>query len=147
MRSLTASSNDVIVVIQNQGNSPVVDAFWVDAYVNPSPAPPVLYQFGDLWWGLNADNGGVPMAPGQAITLTLDGPFLAGGNPFPIAVGSPIYAQVDSFGTYYSYDEIYESNENNNVKGPELSVAGLASPPFGNSRGAACKAEGLPPRK
>ena len=86
------------------------------------------------------------MAPGQAITLTLDGSFFASGDPFPIAVGSPIYAQVDSFGAY-SYGEIYESNEGNNVRGPVLSVAGLSSPLFGNSSGAAFNAEGLPPRK
>jgi hypothetical protein len=144
--NVVASSSAVTVTIVNAGTATVVDAFWVDVYVNPSPAPPALNQLGDLWWGLDVANGGIPVRPGQVITLTLDSPLFAAGNPFPITPGSNIYAQVDSFGTY-GYGEVDESNENNNVRGPVLSVAGLGSPPLGRSRGAAFNAEGLPPRR
>ncbi len=143
---VAASSNAITVTIVNTGTAAVVDAFWVDAYINPNPAPPGLNQLGDLWWGLDATNGGLPVEPGEVVTLTLDSPFFAGGDPFPIAPGSDIYAQVDAVGTY-SYGEVNERQENNNVKGPEPSVAGLGAPPFGNSGGAAFNAEGLPPRK
>lgn len=37
--SLVATSNAVMVTIRNQGNAPVVDAFWVDVYFNPNVVP------------------------------------------------------------------------------------------------------------
>ena len=34
VRSITATSDDVQVVIENQGNAPVTDEFWVEVYNN-----------------------------------------------------------------------------------------------------------------
>jgi len=42
--SLVTTSSEVSLVIRNAGNAPVTDAFWVDDYFDPVPAPPLLNQ-------------------------------------------------------------------------------------------------------
>ena len=39
VQSLSATSRNVELVIRNQGNGPVTDAFWVDVYINPRTPP------------------------------------------------------------------------------------------------------------
>ena len=61
----------------NQGDAYVTDEFWVDVYINPDPAPTAVNQIWEdladegLVWGVTA--GALPLAPGEAITLTVGG--------------------------------------------------------------------------
>jgi hypothetical protein len=47
VQSITATDTDVQVAIENQGDVPVTDELWVEAYVDPNPAPTAVNQ---LWW-------------------------------------------------------------------------------------------------
>ena len=138
--SLTATTSDVTVVIQNQGNVAAIDAFWVDVYYTNSA--PVLNQPGNLFWGLSVPNGGVPIAAGGVVTLTLSSPYYSGGSP-PSSANTTVYGQVDSIGLF-SYGAVQESNESNNVFGPTISTTALggASAPQQSQ----FDLSGLPPR-
>ncbi|MCB0192557.1 MAG: hypothetical protein KDJ65_11490 [Anaerolineae bacterium] len=139
--SLTANTNDVTVVIQNQGNAAVTDAFWVDVYYTTSA--PVLNQLGDVYWGLSVDNGGVPIAVGGTVTLTLSSPYYGGGIP-PSAANTTLYGQVDSIGLF-SYGAVLESNESNNVFGPTSSTTALGK--VSPARQSLLDISGLPTRR
>jgi subtilisin-like proprotein convertase family protein len=132
---IIATADDVQVVIENQGGSTAGAEFWVDAYINPS-APPTGVN--DTWddtpgekgmdWGVTTS-----LAPGQVITLTRDHPFYHNGDvDWPLAVGTPIYAQVDSaHAESPSYGAVLEDHEStggpyNNILGP-VYVTGAAT--------------------
>ena len=60
VEALIAASEAVTVVVKNQGNGPVLDAFWVDVYINPYPQPTMVNQpwhqlstQGMVWGGNN----------------------------------------------------------------------------------------------
>ena len=99
----TITSTDPITittVIKNNSTGPANELFWVDMYVNPAPEPPGLRQAGTDWSavaGLDANT---------AITITFHYSFVTTGT-------HKIYAQADTF------DYITESDEGNNVSGPE----------------------------
>jgi hypothetical protein len=126
--SLVATTTQITLVVRNAGNSPVTDGFWVDVYFNPNPAPPELNQ---TWqssapyganWGVTA-----PLAPGEALTLTLGGPYYGeGSHTFP--VGAQVYAYADSVNFATDYGNVRESDETNNTWGPVVSTVGLAQP-------------------
>jgi hypothetical protein len=44
VESLTAGGSQITVTLRNQGNAPVVDAFWVDVYLDPATAPTGVNQ-------------------------------------------------------------------------------------------------------
>jgi hypothetical protein len=104
--SLQASSSYVEVVIENQGDSATDSGFWVDFYVNPSPAPVAANEL----WPDRADEGiawGVTtsLSPGETLTLVYSKApgapnlyYVAEYSNFtsPLLTGTPIYAQVDS---------------------------------------------------
>ncbi|MCB0168646.1 MAG: VCBS repeat-containing protein, partial [Anaerolineae bacterium] len=105
-------NGDVIVTLRNNGPAAVTDAFWVDVYYNQTPA---LNTPGQVWWGLSEANGGVPIAAGAEVTLSLSSPYLAGGSA-PASSSITVQGLVDSFGPH-SYGNVRESNEGNNIFG------------------------------
>jgi hypothetical protein len=131
VQSITATSDDVQVVVANQGNAPVTDEFWVIAYINPDPAPTAVNQ---LWWDLGSEGmfWGVtadllPLNPGETITLAYnDTAYIADYSrvSWPLAAGTPVYVQVDAYNADTAYGAILESHEinggeYNNVEGTE----------------------------
>ena len=130
--SLVASSNAVTVVIKNVGNAPVVDAFWVDAYINPVTPPTRVNQIwedlGDqgIAWGVTDV---IPV--NGVITLTLDSAYYDPGESnftSPLTIGTSVWAQVDSVNLLTTYGGVLESHElvggtYNNIANT-LSVAG-----------------------
>jgi hypothetical protein len=131
--NLVATSSGVTVTVTNQGAGPVVDAFWVDVYINPNPPPtgvnqvwPDLSDQG-LVWGVE---GAPPfLNPGESITLTIGGQYYF-GPPFssfspPLAPGTPIYAQVDSFNLATNFGNVPETDEGNNITST-VSIAGAS---------------------
>src|SRR5262249_31727911 len=127
---IVVTRTSIQVVIRNQGIAPVTDAFWVDAYINPSPAPTHVNQTWEmlasqgLVWGVTAS--ALPLNPGGTLTLSIgDGYYRADMSNFSgsLAAGTPIYAQVDSANANTSYGAVLESHEQaggpyNNISGP-----------------------------
>jgi len=106
------------VVVANQGDAPVVDEFWVAAYVDPHTAPTAVNQLwwdlGDegIFWGVTADL--LPLNPGQTITLTAgDAYYVADYSRifWPLAAGTPVYAQVDAYNEDTTYGAVRENHE------------------------------------
>jgi len=151
VKSLTASSSRVQVVIQNVGHAPVTDAFWVDVYFDPS-TPPELNQpwdtiasYGTIW-GVT-----VPILAGDSLTLTTDPDDLYYFSEYsslpPLPVGADVYALVDSVNFDTGYGAVQEDDEDNNLFGPITSTPGAAGD-TGPSTGQyqSPSTEGLPPR-
>jgi hypothetical protein len=132
----------ITVVIRNIGPAPVVDAFWVDVYLDPEPPPARVNQIwpdlGDqgLVWGVTI----LPLKVGQPLTLTMTGPtYRADLSRFrpPLTRTALIYAQVDSVNRQTSFGGVLESHEligrpYNNISspafGPNLSTPALSPP-------------------
>ena len=133
--SLYAGSDDVVVVIQNQGEGPVVTEFWVDVYIDPDPVPAAV---NDIWydgrseeglvWGVNGS--ALPMDPGAILVLTIGDEYYSeyysyfvGGLP----AGTPVFAQVDAVSLDTTYGGVLEDHEisggvYNNLLGPVYST-------------------------
>ncbi|MEM7343856.1 MAG: DUF11 domain-containing protein, partial [Chloroflexota bacterium] len=117
--SITANSSGVTVVVKNLGPAPVIDAFWIDAYINPSSTPtqnqiwPNIASHG-LVWGIDGSSGVLPLGVNQTLTLTKDGAhYYASLSSFPASLpaGSSVWAQVDSINLSTSYGNVQESHE------------------------------------
>jgi hypothetical protein len=134
--SLRAGTGNVQVVIKNQGDLPATDGFYVYVYINPYPAPTAVNQIWSdgrsaqgLTWGVTS-----PMQPGQVLTLTIgDAYYLPDYSVFtgPLPIGTPVYAQVDSFDPVTTYGTVRENHEivgapYNNILGPVPSTAAFA---------------------
>lgn len=114
--AVDVSTDDLQVVLTNQGHAPSMGYFWVDAYINPT-VPPTSVNQGwktqggeGLVWGVTV---GI-LAPGDSITLTLSSPYLDVTNSNfsgSIAPGSTVYVQVDSFNINTAHGSILESHE------------------------------------
>jgi PKD repeat protein len=142
---LEATANDVRVVVRNRGNAPATDDFWVDVYVDPAPAPTAVNQIWPdlaeegLVWGVEAD-----LAAGAALTLTVGGDFYWAAYSavdWPLAAGTPVYAQVDSANADTTYGGVREDHEitggpYNNVLSTTVAAGGASAP--------AVAVEGLP---
>ena len=140
---IVATRNNIQVVIKNQGNAAAVDDFWVEVYVNPRTAPTRVNQIwpdlGDqgLVWGVTAD-----MGPGNVLTLTVgDAYYVADYSQvtWPLAAGTPVYAQVDSADANTTYGAVLENHEiaggvYNNITGPVVVTSSLANLPAPQSR-------------
>ena len=121
---INASSDLIVVVIENQGNAPVFDSFWVDFYINPTSAPTMANE---IWPELAPPNGeglawGVTdgVAVGETITLTFSTEPGAPNLYFvpkeslyrgTLPVGTTVYAQVDSARAGIGYGAIKELDE------------------------------------
>lgn len=109
----------------------MLNEFWVDAYINPQTALTAVNQTWNtvgaqgLTWGITATalSG---LQPGGVLTLTLGDryyrPSLSQVN-LPLAIGTPVYAQVDSFNAQTTYGAVLEFHEimgaaYNNINGP-----------------------------
>jgi hypothetical protein len=136
VEEIVATPDQIEVVIRNVGDAPVEDAFWVDGYIDPDPVPTAVNQtWPDLTdqglvWGVETD-----LAPGEALTLTVDGPFYwaaLSDVSWSLAVGTPVYAQVDSAHAETGYGAVLEVHEihgqaYNNILGTAV-AAGAVSP-------------------
>jgi hypothetical protein len=142
VQSVVASSDVITVVIKNVGDGPAEQAFWVDAYINPTP-PPVAVN--EIWWDLDRSHEGVawgvtdpivPIQPGEVITLTSNGAYVSPDRTFfpgNLPTGTPVYAQVDSYNAATNYGAVLETHEYyhqpyNNILGPIYSIAGSSGP-------------------
>ncbi|NJN55587.1 MAG: PKD domain-containing protein, partial [Anaerolineae bacterium] len=114
--SLTATANNVVMVVTNQGTTAVTDAFWVDVYIDPDPVPTMVNQT----WPFVADEGlvwgvsGITLNPGQSLTLTMsDSYYRADLSVFSggLSAGTPVYAQVDSARAGSDYGNVLEDHE------------------------------------
>jgi hypothetical protein len=158
VEQLVASSNAITVVIKNIGGLAVVDAFWVDVYLNPNPVPTMVNQqwfdvgSEGLVWGVMAP--ALPLAPTQSLTLTLNDasyvPQLSNFGP-PLAPGTPVYAQVDAVNLLTTYGGVLESHAisggaYNNISGT-LSISGSVTLPSSSvPTFSAVEGSGLPAR-
>jgi uncharacterized repeat protein (TIGR01451 family) len=139
--NISITSDDIQVVIQNAGDVPVSTEFWVDVYIDPASAPTTVNQ---IWpdladegivWGVTA--AALPLAPGETITLTVgDAYYVAEYSDvsWPLATGTQVYAQVDSWDSSTTYGSVRESHEvtgapYNNVFGPVEAAADGATLP------------------
>ena len=134
-----ANADGVIVTIENQGNAPTDNYFWVDFYVNPNPVPSRVNQL----WSDVADQGVVwgvqqQLQVGESLTLmysndpaALNQYYFAQYSHFSgVAAGVPIYAQVDSANNRSQTGGVLETHEligaaYNNVSEMFVSVASL----------------------
>jgi hypothetical protein len=156
VESITATSSGVEVTIMNRGALPVVDAFWVDVYLDPVRPPAQVNETWDdlasmgLVWGVN--RAALPLEPGQTLTLVVGDDYYSGSLSYvvwPLPVGMVVYAQVDSVGSS-EYGAVREAHEisggfYNNVGGPVTVVAGSGQPPLSTDADLP-NLEGLPPR-
>jgi uncharacterized repeat protein (TIGR01451 family) len=119
VENINFTSNNVQVVIRNQGNGPVIQSFWVDLYVDPDPIPTNVNETwndgrsreGIVWgvWG-----AALPLDPGEALTLTFNDAYYDPINSviaWPQVTNASIYVQVDSANTTTNYGAVYESHE------------------------------------
>jgi hypothetical protein len=118
VQSVTPATDNVEVVIANIGTGPVIDAFWMDVYLNPDTPPTgvnqIWQQLGSqgLAWGITAE--ALPLAPGQTLTLTVGDAYYRPDSSFvtwPLAAGLPVYAQVDSVNHNTTYGAALEIHE------------------------------------
>ncbi|HHS97186.1 MAG TPA: DUF11 domain-containing protein [Chloroflexi bacterium] len=129
VEQINATQNDVRLVIRNVGNSPVEGGFWVDVYIDPDVAPREVNQvWGDvgdqgLVWGVTGS--ALPLEPGETLTLRVGDEYYwdsLSRVTWPLAPGTPVYAQVDSYGDS-AYGLVRETHEiagggYNNITGP-----------------------------
>ena len=135
--SLAVATGSVQVVIKNQGDLPATDGFYVDVYINPNPVPTAVNQIWSdgrsaqgLTWGVTSS-----VQPGQVLTLTIgDAYYLPDYSVFTatLSLGTPVYAQVDSFDSTTTYGTVRENHEingapYNNILGPALSAAAFTA--------------------
>jgi uncharacterized repeat protein (TIGR01451 family) len=135
VEELIVGSYSVQVVIRNQGNEPVTEGFWVDVYIDPSPAPRGVNQvWNDLGvegmvWGVSSV--AMPLQPDEIMVLSVNGDYYwpsLSRVTWPLPAGTPVYAQVDSYAPDTDHGLVLESHEvggsgYNNIAGPVLSPA------------------------
>jgi hypothetical protein len=148
--SLNASGGGVAVVIRNSGPTPVVDAFWVDVYFNPSQMPTVNKPWDSIAshgvvWGVTS-----PIPAGGSLTLTNDISdlyyFPVYSSTPPLPVGADVYVLVDSINYRTTYGAVQESDESNNLHGPVTSTAVTGQVASSAGQGPSPSTEGLPAR-
>jgi len=112
---LVASPSGFQVVVKNVGQSTASADFWVDLYIAPWTPPSQVNQ---LWtdlssqglaWGVTQD-----LAMGQSLTLSIGDSFYSADRSFllqNLAVGTIVYAQVDSWNPDTNYGAVREQHE------------------------------------
>jgi hypothetical protein len=154
VEQVIVSDATVQVTLFNRGDAPVTDAFWVDVYVSPRAAPQAANQIwenlGDqgLAWGVTSSG----LNPGERLTLSVGDQYFRPQNSFlrgPIAVGTPIFAQVDSFNPSSTFGAVLETHERdgafyNNISSVTAAVA-IDLPP-NSLQNRATVGDLLPPR-
>ena len=134
VESMIVTPNSIQVTIKNQGNVPVNNWLWIDAYINPSPPPTAVHQL----WETLASQGVVweipfgslyLLGPGGRITLTVGDVYYRPARSkisWPLPAGAQVYAQVDSGGASPTYGDVLENHEI--VGGPYNNVYGPVTP-------------------
>jgi uncharacterized repeat protein (TIGR01451 family) len=135
VRDIAITPQSVQMIIENVGTRAITpeDRMWVDLYVDPTPPPAGVNE---TWNDGRSTHGAAwkvstRLAPGETLTLTLEDIFYDTENsrfPETLAVGTPVYAQVDSANTGTDYGVVLEIDEikdepYNNIVGPVLSAA------------------------
>jgi uncharacterized repeat protein (TIGR01451 family) len=136
----SARSEEIQLVIKNQGNVQVAEEFWVDVYIDPQPMPTAVNQTWDqlasqgLIWGVTAD--ALPaLVPGGVLTLTVGDAYYRADHSeisWPLPAGTQIYVQVDSANVGTTYGAVLESHEitggtYNNITGT-ISISSARQP-------------------
>ncbi len=140
VQSFAVASNDAQVVVRNQGNISITAEFWVDVYIDPSPAPSGVNQtwqdladYG-LAWKVTAD--ALPnLGPSGVFTLTMgDDYYRPDWSQFPrdLPAGTPVYVQVDSYSASTNYGAVLEGHEltagaYNNISGTVSTLGATGS--------------------
>ncbi|MCP5098878.1 MAG: hypothetical protein GY943_25280 [Chloroflexi bacterium] len=115
INSLIVSSSNVTIEIENIGDAPTTDDFWVDFYIDPSPPPIGVNETWDLLssqgmaWGVTQS-----LAVGETLTLTINDTYYdASKSNFSgiIPSDAQVYAQVDSANTLTTYGAVQETHE------------------------------------
>ncbi len=149
---VAGQATDVAVTIKNQGNVATPACFWIDLYINPTRLP---IEINKGWFDAGSEGGLVwswcGLGVNESVTLhyndthywpsysRYDGTFTA-----PRAY--TLYAQVDSLNDATTYGAAYESNEQNNVAGPQtVTVSGGAASQSQRAIGAPPKRPSVPP--
>ena len=142
VEQVVTTNNNIEVTVVNRGTAPMVDAFWIDLYVDPRQAPtavneiwPIVGDYGAVW-GINDATASLPLLPGQSMTVSLTHPaFRADMSTLPalIPAGTPLYVQVDSANAGIDYGAVLESHEvyglfYNNIAGPIASSTATTPP-------------------
>ncbi len=157
---IDAAPDAVTVVIRNRGLSDVVENFWVDLYIAPRRPPARVNETWDYVgdqggaWGVTGD--ALPLRPGERLTLTVTPEGGAYFHPevslitWTLAVGTPLWAHVDSADARTDYGAVRESHEiiglaYNNILGP-VYVTGRRAVAIPWSRWVG-EAAPLPPRR
>ncbi len=120
VQDILVTPSRVEVTVKNQGTGPVAAGheFRVDLYVDPTAAPT---QPNQAWTDLSdegvvwiAGGDALPLQPGQTLVLTMGGAhYRRDLSKFTgsVAVGTPVYAQVDSVNVQTVYGAVLESHE------------------------------------
>jgi hypothetical protein len=115
VQEIAATRDSVQILITNQGAATVTEGFWVDVYIDPTTVPTAVNQvwsdLGDegLVWGVKS-----PMKPEDTFVLTVgDSRFRDDLSQvaWPLAPGTPVYAQVDSWSADTTYGAVLEDHE------------------------------------
>ncbi len=120
VKEIVASPSNLEVTIKNVGTAPLLpsDSLWIDVYLAPTLPPSAVNQVwpdlgnSGLVWGIESEALRLP--PGEELTLRLgDSYYFSDLSSFPnvIAVGSEIYAQVDSANVDTEYGAVLEGHE------------------------------------
>jgi hypothetical protein len=155
---IVVTSNNVEVVVRNQGGSDVIDPFWVDAYIDPKTAPrqvnqtwPALSSQGFVW-GITGT--ALPLKPGATLTLSIgDAYYSSTLSQFSgtLPTGTAVYAQVDSANVETTYGAVLEDHEQagepyNNISGPITTTTRLHLNHFQSELNDLLESEALPVR-
>jgi hypothetical protein len=150
VKTLTATKNNIQVVIENQGSAAVTQGFYVDVYVKPQRAP---IQANEGWFEVGSEQGLVwgieiaqqpkpaqgiiaPLMPGESLTLNYGDAFyypLYSSFAPPLVGGKPVYAQVDSYPAASPHNGLvletheYYGQAYNNITGPVFSTGAASS--------------------
>lgn len=128
--AIVAATNGIQVTIKNQGSAAVTNGFWVDVYIDPSTPPRTVNQvWGSLSqqgivWGVTS--AALPLDPGETLLLTIGDAYYRADLSrvtWPLLLGTPVYAQVDSYNPDSLYGLVLETHEMtggpyNNIMGP-----------------------------
>jgi uncharacterized repeat protein (TIGR01451 family) len=129
---ITVTRENAEVIIKNQGETPVTNAFWVDLYVDPHPVPAGVNQTWNdgrcaqgMVWGV-AGGAALPLDPGESVALHYGDAYYwdtYSHISWPLSGDAQIYVQVDSANTDTTYGAVLENHEMtggayNNIRGP-----------------------------
>lgn len=134
--AIRVSGGAIEVDIVNQGSAPVTTPFWIDVSIAPRRAP---LQVNEIWqllgdaglvWGVDA--AALPLAPGEQLTLRVGDAFYRpelSAIPEVLALGTPVYVQVDSANAATEYGAVLETHERDG--GPYNNIASVTVPAGG----------------